>query len=117
MGRRRSRVQQPRKNQWHRAARKYNGHCYYCGCRPNPDDITVDHAVPRSRGGKNRDDNLLPACDPCNNEKADLTISEYRKFCKVKLIRLLMTLGYFACNLSTVQIVFYGEGNTSAFRL
>jgi len=79
---------------------------------PEPGDLTVDHAKPRSRGGKNFDDNLLPACDYCNNLKSNLTVSEFRKFVKVKVIRNLMTLGYFGLQ---VRIVFYGEGNENPF--
>jgi len=80
-----------------------------------PEELTVDHAKPRSRGGQNWDDNLLPACGYCNNLKADLTVSEFRKWCKVRVIRDLMTLGFFATDLSQVRIVFYGEGNDSPF--
>lgn len=103
----------PRKNQWHRAAGKCGGHCWFCGCLPEPGDLTVDHAKPRSRGGLNHDDNLLPACEYCNNLKSNLTVSEFRKYVKVLIIRRLMTMGYFMCDLSTIRIVFYGEGNES----
>jgi len=102
----------PCKNQWHRAAAKCDGRCWYCGEIPEPGELTVDHAKPRSRGGKNFDDNLLPACDYCNNLKSNLTISEFRKFVKVKVIRNLMTLGYFGAQ---VRIVFFGEGNENPF--
>ena len=81
---------------------------------PEPGELTVDHAKPRSRGGRNYDDNLLPACDYCNNLKSNLTVSEFRKFVKVKVIRNLITLGYAAC-LNRVRIVFYGEGNENPF--
>ena len=75
----------------------------------------MDHAKPRSRGGKNFDDNLLPACGYCNNLKSNLTISEFRKYVKVIVIRQLMTMGYAGCDLSQVRIVFFGEGNDSPF--
>ena len=75
----------------------------------------MDHALPRSRRGRNNEDNLLPACKYCNGEKSDMTISEYRKYCKVKLIRALMQLGVFHGDLSKVQIVFFGEGNDSPY--
>lgn len=101
----------PRKAQWWRAARKCGGRCWYCGALP--DELTVDHAKPCSRGGKNSDDNLLPACDYCNNLKSDLTVSEFRKFVKVTVIRNLMSIGYITGNLSEVKIVFFGEGNTA----
>jgi 5-methylcytosine-specific restriction endonuclease McrA len=102
----------PRKNQWNRAAAKCDGRCWYCGVKPDPDDLTVDHATPRSRGGKNRDENLLPACEYCNNLKDCLTLSEFRKFVKVRISRNLTALGH--CN-SSVRVVFWGEGNDSPF--
>jgi 5-methylcytosine-specific restriction endonuclease McrA len=101
----------PRKQQWWRAAKKCGGRCWYCGRQP--EELTVDHAKPRSRGGQNQDDNLLPACEYCNNLKANLTVSEFRKWVKVKVIRRLMELGYFSSDLSQVRVVFYGEGNDS----
>ena len=103
----------PRKNQWWRAAKKCGGHCWYCG--DVPEELTVDHAKPRSRGGQNFDDNLLPACTYCNNLKADLTVSEFRKYVKVRIIRNLMQMGYISQDLSQVKIVFFGEGNDSPF--
>src|SRR5208337_3182198 len=103
----------PRKNQRWKAAGKCDGRCWYCG--DEPEELTADHAKPRSRGGCNFDDNLLPACLPCNNEKSNLTVSEYRKYCKMKLIRRLMPLGFFSGDLSKIRIVFFGEGNDSPF--
>lgn len=106
----------PRKSQWNRAANKCEGRCWFCGVKPDPGMLTVDHAKPRSRGGGNWDDNLLPACDYCNNLKSNLLISEFRKLVKVRVIRNLMTLGYGGCDLSRlVKIVFYGEGNENPF--
>lgn len=43
--------------------------CAYCG---GPGD-TVDHVLPRSRGGADTWDNLACACRGCNNRKADRT--------------------------------------------
>ena len=43
--------------------------CAYCGERGD----TVDHVMPRSRGGQDSWDNLVCACRPCNNRKADRT--------------------------------------------
>ena len=37
--------------------------CQYCGDR---DDLTFDHVVPRSRGGRTTWDNVVTACAPCN---------------------------------------------------
>jgi len=105
----------PRKTQWDRTASKCDGRCWYCGHLPDPDDLTVDHALPRSRGGFNHDDNLLPSCSNCNNTKANMTVSEFRKYCKVAVIRRAITLGYYAGDLSRIKIMFFGEGNSNPF--
>lgn len=36
--------------------------CFYCGKRAT----TLDHVIPRSHGGSNDIDNLVAACEPCN---------------------------------------------------
>ncbi len=40
--------------------------CQYCG---DPDDLTFDHVVPRSRGGRTTWENIVTACAPCNLRK------------------------------------------------
>jgi 5-methylcytosine-specific restriction endonuclease McrA len=55
--------------------------CAYCGRRARTslerDEMTVDHVVPRSRGGSTSDfGNLVTACRPCNGRKADRTPDE-----------------------------------------
>ncbi len=42
--------------------------CQYCGSERH---LTVDHVVPRSRGGTDSWDNLVTSCAPCNRKKAD----------------------------------------------
>ena len=42
--------------------------CQYCGCRTQ---LTVDHVVPRSKGGGSTWDNIVAACAPCNRRKGD----------------------------------------------
>jgi 5-methylcytosine-specific restriction endonuclease McrA len=41
--------------------------CAYCGSRAKP--ITMDHVIPRSRGGKNDFDNCVACCRACNTKK------------------------------------------------
>ncbi|TQS44421.1 HNH endonuclease [Cryptosporangium phraense] len=48
--------------------------CGYCG-RPAS---TVDHVLPRSRGGVNSWSNTVAACGPCNQRKGDRTPAEAR---------------------------------------
>lgn len=46
--------------------------CGYCGRTAR----TVDHVLPRSRGGKNAWTNTVAACGPCNQRKSDRTLVE-----------------------------------------
>ena len=48
---------------------KRDGHkCQYCGSTKN---LTIDHIIPRSRGGEDTWENLVVACNPCNTRKSD----------------------------------------------
>ncbi len=58
-----------------------NNRCFYCGCRCTAEGkhrATLDHLLPRSRGGLSVTANLVLACQECNTDKADLTLEEYR---------------------------------------
>ena len=55
--------------------RLYRQKCFYCGAN---DQITVDHIIPISRGGRHSIGNLLPACKPCNQSKHKKTITEWK---------------------------------------
>lgn len=46
--------------------------CAYCGKRAD----TIDHVVPRSRGGQHTWDNCVAACRLCNSRKADRLLAE-----------------------------------------
>lgn len=50
--------------------------CQYCGTRSG--DMTIDHIIPRSRGGVHSWDNLVTACRPCNHRKGGKTLTEAR---------------------------------------
>src|SRR5215210_5386203 len=45
-----------------------NWTCQYCGSRSN---LTVDHVIPRSKGGGSTWDNIVASCAPCNRRKGD----------------------------------------------
>ncbi len=47
--------------------------CQYCGKRPEPDELTIDHVIPRSQGGQSSWTNCVLACVACNHRKADRT--------------------------------------------
>lgn len=43
--------------------------CQYCGVIVDPKEITCDHVIPRSRGGKTSWENVVAACHDCNLKK------------------------------------------------
>jgi 5-methylcytosine-specific restriction endonuclease McrA len=50
--------------------------CQYCGVVFARIGLTLDHIVPRSKGGRNSWENLVTCCQPCNRKKADRTLEE-----------------------------------------
>ena len=54
--------------------------CYYCGIHLQPIQVTMDHIVPVSRGGRSNKGNLVPCCKACNNEKKNLTTIEWQNY-------------------------------------
>jgi 5-methylcytosine-specific restriction endonuclease McrA len=56
------------------------GVCHYCGGVFPPAELTMDHIVPVTRGGKSTRGNLVPACKECNNKKKYLLPSEWEGY-------------------------------------
>ncbi|MFC2082122.1 HNH endonuclease [Bacteroidota bacterium] len=56
--------------------------CAYCGRGDLP--LTLDHIIPKSRGGEDNWENLVSACLPCNNKKGDRTPEEAGMLLKIK---------------------------------
>jgi 5-methylcytosine-specific restriction endonuclease McrA len=50
--------------------------CQYCGRQCG--DLTIDHIIPRSRGGPHTWENLVSACKPCNHRKGGKLLGEAR---------------------------------------
>lgn len=50
--------------------------CQYCGTRLTKAQLTIDHVLPRSRGGESRWENVVAACGPCNRRKGSRTPEE-----------------------------------------
>lgn len=50
--------------------------CQYCGVQAAKGQLTLDHVVPRSRGGEHAWENVVAACIPCNQRKGDRTPQE-----------------------------------------
>lgn len=50
--------------------------CQYCGATPERADLTVDHVLPRSKGGQTTWENVVTACRRCNARKGNRTPDE-----------------------------------------
>jgi 5-methylcytosine-specific restriction endonuclease McrA len=68
-----------RRSRWwqNRLAR---GICHYCGGTFSPDELTMDHLVPVTRGGKSTPGNVVPACRGCNSRKKYLLPIEWEEY-------------------------------------
>ena len=51
-----------------------DGTCQYCGLKPS--SVTIDHIVPKNKGGKDSWDNLVAACKKCNMYKGNQLLNE-----------------------------------------
>lgn len=59
-----------------------DGHkCGYCG---SYSDLSIDHVMPRSRGGGDTWENMVTACFSCNSKKGSKTPEEANMILKVK---------------------------------
>ena len=56
--------------------------CAYCGARG--EKLSIDHIIPKSRGGKMTFENCVAACRPCNLKKGGRTPSEARMYLKFR---------------------------------
>ena len=50
--------------------------CQYCGEKKRVAELTLDHILPRSRGGESAWDNLVACCKRCNHRKGSRTPEE-----------------------------------------
>ena len=57
--------------------------CQYCGSKSQ--SMTIDHIIPKDKGGKDSWDNLVAACVPCNARKGNRTPKEARMELKKKV--------------------------------
>lgn len=58
------------------------GICQYCGMDLYKKKKTIDHVIPKSRGGKLKWDNVVLSCSRCNNKKDNHLVEE----CGMKLL-------------------------------
>lgn len=55
---------------------QYHGKCCYCGIGLSFSEFTIEHVIPRSKGGLDTWDNISPCCFSCNNIKSDKSLEE-----------------------------------------
>ena len=61
--------------------------CQYCGAKPPISDLTYDHVVPRSKGGRTTWSNIVTCCYDCNREKANRTPEQARMRLRCKPVQ------------------------------
>lgn len=83
--------------------RKNNSTCIYCKCN-NPLIMTVDHRIPKIRGGEDNEKNMDCVCNICNRLKGCLTDKEFRKY--LKALILLKELDKISIIIESPRIIF-----------
>jgi 5-methylcytosine-specific restriction endonuclease McrA len=63
---------------WKRQLAK--GVCHYCGGAFPARELTMDHVVPLSRGGRTARGNVVPCCKECNTRKKHLLPMEWEEW-------------------------------------
>jgi len=58
---------------------KYGQWCHYCHRGLHLKNFTLDHFIPRSKGGANADANLVACCKRCNILKSDFSLEVFRQ--------------------------------------
>jgi len=77
IAREKERARALKKSQWWKN-KIATGECYYCHGHFPPEELTMDHVVPLSRGGLSKKGNVVVCCKNCNNEKKYLTPVEIK---------------------------------------
>ena len=77
--REKNKAREMRQTQWWKRQIS-RGVCHYCGQAVPPAELTMDHVVPLSRGGKTNKGNVVPACKTCNTKKHRLVPVEWEEY-------------------------------------
>jgi 5-methylcytosine-specific restriction enzyme A len=75
----RSKARELRKSRWWQQ-KTSTGTCWYCGQKVGYHNLSMDHVIPLSRGGRSTKDNLVPSCKECNNKKKSLLPVEWDEY-------------------------------------
>lgn len=68
-----------RKTRWWQQ-KTSSGQCYYCGKKTAYKNLTMDHVLPLTRGGKSTKDNLVPSCKKCNTAKKSMMPLQWQEY-------------------------------------
>ncbi len=86
--RERHKARELRDSQWWKR-RLAKGVCHYCNRQTPPKELTMDHIVPVSRGGKSSKGNVVPCCKDCNNAKKQLLPMEWEAYLQNSTLEIL----------------------------
>ncbi|WP_136798753.1 MULTISPECIES: HNH endonuclease [Desulfosediminicola] len=75
----RAKARELKKSRWWQQ-KTSSGLCYYCGKKFTYKQLTMDHLVPLSRGGRSTKDNLVPSCKKCNTKKKSMLSVEWEEY-------------------------------------
>jgi 5-methylcytosine-specific restriction enzyme A len=75
----RSKARALRKSRWWQQ-KTSSGTCWYCGQKVGYHNLTMDHVIPLSRGGRSTKDNLVPSCKECNTKKKSSLPVEWEEY-------------------------------------
>jgi 5-methylcytosine-specific restriction endonuclease McrA len=75
----RSKARALRKSRWWQQ-KTSTGTCWYCGQKVGFHNLTMDHMIPLSRGGRSTKDNLVPSCKECNTKKKSSLPVEWEEY-------------------------------------
>lgn len=75
----RAKAREMRKTRWWQQ-KTASGKCYYCLRVVSFKELTMDHLVPLTRGGRSTRDNLVPSCKECNTRKKNMLPLEWEEY-------------------------------------
>jgi len=77
IGRERAKARELRAGSWWKQ-QLGKGVCYHCENKFSRENLTMDHLIPVSRGGRSTKKNIVVSCKQCNSLKKNLTVAEMR---------------------------------------
>ncbi len=81
--REKAKARELRKSRWWQN-KKGEGRCYYCREKTTPAELTMDHVVPLTRGGRSVKNNIVCCCKECNTRKKTMLPQEWEQFMEDK---------------------------------